>query len=710
MIFELILKIQRNPIIDFLADELTPISEISFPAISYCPEVKTVIGDFDYGKIVDAIKDNEIQISDLSDEKLNLMHAIGLIMNDDFLLQFNLSLSTENISDSFAKVLRITEDEYKGSFIQKYQLNFAKLLTPFGFCLTFNNMDASDLFHINKIADIFKFERTLEIYEYNSGVKAVSCNDSYPLKTPNFQLGFHGIFGRKLVEENYTTHFGDIIDGQHFIVHKNDEIPMKSSNRFYSAINETTVFIIDPHLKTIDEDLYSTSLEERNCYLNGEKVLKFFKVYSKNNCGQECLSEETLKACGCVQFFMIRDNKTTICGINDKVCYEKIESNFKALESKCKCIPSCNILNYDIEMKRLSFEGSERMFTGTFNVDKHPSEVTFLFKENEVFTFIRKKQFTTVDFLSDCGGILGLFAGISVLSIVEVVYYFSLRILVNAWIDRKKSKIIPVKPIHTLDDQLQTNNNNTQSILRMFLNYTKFVLQESSIHGCNYIVNPLKSWIERVSDDFIYDINIILKNSNQNSTNAMNLKNPLSTSAKIHDGLTMNIKRNNSILKSEICLGYGFIVHGSDESPYKFESTSVLEYAFKTSMEVVITPVVIYSEENLRKFSPEKRHCYFADEKKLRFYKKYTMNNCEIECLSNYTLKTCHCIPFDSIRDKNATVCGINSIYCSRRADYDVKYDPSSQIFTECDCLPDCTSVKYNVEYIRSKFNPNFKT
>ncbi|CAO1405347.1 unnamed protein product [Diamesa serratosioi] len=232
--------------------------------------------------------------------------------------------------------------------------------------------------------------------------------------------------------------------------------------------------------------------------------------------------------------------------------------------------------------------------------------------------------------------------------------------------------------------------------------------------GYGYSFNVLEAEellnVDEVSDDFIYDINIILKNSNQNSSKTMNLKNPLSTSAKIHDGLTMNIKRNNSILKSEICLGYGFIVHGSDESPYKFESTSVFEYKFETSVEVVITPVVIYSEENLRKFSPEKRHCYFDDEKKLRFYKKYTMNNCEMECLSNYTLKTCDCIPFDSIRDKYTTVCGINLIDCTRQAEYDVKYDPSSQIFTECDCLPDCSSVKYNVEYIQTKYNPNFET
>lgn len=82
--------------------------------------------------------------------RLNLMHAIGLIMNDDFLVQFNLSLSTENITDYFYKVHRIIFEYYKGSFIQKYKINFAKVLTPFGLCFTFNNMDSSEMFHINR--------------------------------------------------------------------------------------------------------------------------------------------------------------------------------------------------------------------------------------------------------------------------------------------------------------------------------------------------------------------------------------------------------------------------------------------------------------------------------------------------------------------------------------------------------------------------------
>ena len=82
------------------------------------------------------------------------------------------------------------------------------------------------------------------------------------MKTPNYQLGLHATIGRKSINEIYKTHFQDMIEGQHYIIHKNDELPMKSSNRFYSAINESTSFIMAPQLKAMDMDLYSTSLQE----------------------------------------------------------------------------------------------------------------------------------------------------------------------------------------------------------------------------------------------------------------------------------------------------------------------------------------------------------------------------------------------------------------------------------------------------------------
>lgn len=49
------------------------------------------------------------------------------------------------------------------------------------------------------------------------------------------------------------------------------------------------------------------------------------------------------------------------------------------------------------------------------------------FKEDDFISVSRSELFGVVDFLSNCGGLLGLFMGISILSMVEFVYYFSLR-------------------------------------------------------------------------------------------------------------------------------------------------------------------------------------------------------------------------------------------------------------------------------------------
>jgi hypothetical protein len=44
---------------------------------------------------------------------------------------------------------------------------------------------------------------------------------------------------------------------------------------------------------------------------------------------------------------------------------------------------------------------------------------------------MRYQEFKLVDFLSYVGGILGLFAGISVLSFVELAYFMTLRLITD---------------------------------------------------------------------------------------------------------------------------------------------------------------------------------------------------------------------------------------------------------------------------------------
>jgi acid-sensing ion channel, other len=42
----------------------------------------------------------------------------------------------------------------------------------------------------------------------------------------------------------------------------------------------------------------------------------------------------------------------------------------------------------------------------------------------------------------------------------------------------------------------------------------------------------------------------------------------------------------------------------------------------------------------------DKRNCYFASERHLRFYRTYTQHNCVQECEANYTVSICGCVLF----------------------------------------------------------------
>lgn len=62
--------------------------------------------------------------------------------------------------------------------------------------------------------------------------------------------------------------------------------------------------------------------------------------------------------------------------------------------------------------------------------------------------------------------------------------------------------------------------------------------------------------------------------------------------------------------------------------------------------QILIKPTFTYTLDDLRNYSPSQRQCFFNSERKLRFYKIYTQNNCESECLSNFTIHECGCVKF----------------------------------------------------------------
>ncbi len=60
-----------------------------------------------------------------------------------------------------------------------------------------------------------------------------------------------------------------------------------------------------------------------------------------------------------------------------------------------------------------------------------PTLLQISFKENEFTTLTRSELYGPIDFVASCGGLLGLFMGASFLSIVELLYFCSLRMCCN---------------------------------------------------------------------------------------------------------------------------------------------------------------------------------------------------------------------------------------------------------------------------------------
>merc|ERR1719192_1323804 len=61
--------------------------------------------------------------------------------------------------------------------------------------------------------------------------------------------------------------------------------------------------------------------------------------------------------------------------------------------------------------------------------DKDIAVVHFFFQEPSVFQFKRAQSMTWIGFISQMGGLLGLFLGFSLISGIELLYWFSMRLV-----------------------------------------------------------------------------------------------------------------------------------------------------------------------------------------------------------------------------------------------------------------------------------------
>jgi amiloride-sensitive sodium channel len=90
--------------------------------------------------------------------------------------------------------------------------------------------------------------------------------------------------------------------------------------------------------------------------------------------------------------------------------------------------------------------------------------------------------------------------------------------------------------------------------------------------------------------------------------------------------------------------GYKVLLHSPMDIP-NFDQ-EYFKVQLNQSVVVVVKPTMITTAESLKKFSAKRRGCFFQSERPLLYFKQYTLRNCKLECLTNYTFSLCGCVNF----------------------------------------------------------------
>lgn len=126
-----------------------------------------------------------------------------------------------------------------------------------------------------------------------------------------------------------------------------------------------------------------------------------------------------------------------MCGIHKRPCLYEIEDKFSEFEisesnnnekksTSCDCLPLCTSIEYNVEISQADYKLEDNL--KDVNEDAKYTKLIIFFKNSQFIASKRSELYGMTDFLANCGGLLGLFMGVSLLSLVELAYFFIIRL------------------------------------------------------------------------------------------------------------------------------------------------------------------------------------------------------------------------------------------------------------------------------------------
>lgn len=130
--------------------------------------------------------------------------------------------------------------------------------------------------------------------------------------------------------------------------------------------------------------------------------------------------------------------QSRICTNEESLCISRTSEALKnpasSIFQSCGCLEDCNktIYAYSKLIHKISSKHLQNYTSsGDYALE---SEISISYHENDFVGYKRILRSNMATLLSNIGAFLWLFLGASILSIIEVIYFFTLRFTNNLWL------------------------------------------------------------------------------------------------------------------------------------------------------------------------------------------------------------------------------------------------------------------------------------
>lgn len=483
LVYQTFVKWQNTPVIVTFSEESTPVYEIPFPTVTICTDIKTKQTRLNYTDVWHKLNKDGYKNANISQKTLEVVHSLSpicdrppphleeYVKNSGIINETNADIQFYNYAKRMAPALN--ETLFRCTW-HRQDVNcsdiFKETLTDEGICFTFNYLNASELYNEEMLDKNYHVTRHNKSSRYWNGVNTPNMTeaDIYPYRVLSGSEGLR--VDLRLYEFDIDYVCSGPVQSFKILLHSAGEIPQMKKYYYRIPLDHDTVMAVRPNIMNTTESLINNyKKEQRKCVVEGERRLIFFKKYTQRNCQLDNLALRTAIKCKCVTFSMPRLRDTPICRKAAQLqCVKNVENTLmqQVLDKTAisyNCFPACRSISYDAELSmarldRYNHQKAMKLVAKTQRKKRY-TRVFISFKDEQFFSSRRAEVYTLIDFVANCGGILGLFMGISILSIVEIIYFGTLRIGCSLR-KRRLAKKRRLQQLKELNQEFNGTNND----------------------------------------------------------------------------------------------------------------------------------------------------------------------------------------------------------------------------------------------------------